>query len=124
MINQIKKMRKMKTSQEVLNRLEFIQRIRKAEGLKTHIGLDNNYEAYLKLETITYKIAIKKANTIDEIEKCAVSVEEEYIGNLDPDAWADEIRIKAYGLSWFLNKTFSSPAYKEFENFIEQPKGE
>ena len=117
MINQVKEMRKMETCQEVLNRLGFIQAILKGELYKSIIGIDNEYKSYEKLETIAYKIAVKKANTIEEIEKCAVLVEENYTGQLDPDEWAEQIRIKAYGIEWYLKRQFNSPVFKEFESF-------
>lgn len=91
MINQVKEMRKMDKSQYVLNRIEFIQAILKGESYKSFIGLDNEYKSYEKLETIAYKIAVKKATTVEEIEKCAVSVEENYSGQLDPDEWTEEL---------------------------------
>ena len=119
MINQVKEMRKMETSQAVLNRLGFVQKIKEGESLKNFIGLDNDYKSYEKLETIAYKIAVKKANTVEEIEKCAVSVEENYCGNHDPDEWAEQIRIKAYGIEWYLDKNLISPALKEFVGFMK-----
>jgi len=118
MINQIKEMKKMKTSQAVLNRLEYIQAILKGEFYKDIIGLENDYAAFEKLETIAYKIAVKKSITIEEIENCAVSVEQNYYGKYDPDEWAEQIRIKAYGIEWYLNRNFNSSAYQEFVNFI------
>lgn len=117
MINQIKKMRNMATSQAVLNRLEFIQKIKESESLKDFIGLSSDYKSYEKLETIAYKIAVRKANTVEEIEKCAVSVEENYSGIHDPDELAEQIRIKAYGMEWYLSKILNSQAFKEFESF-------
>ncbi len=118
MINQVKEMRKMDKSQYVLNRIGFIQEILKGESYKDAIGLDNDYGSYEKLLTIAYKIAVKKANTVEEIEMCAVSVEENYTGKLDPDEWAEQIRIKAYGIEWYLKRQFNSPAYQGFVNFI------
>lgn len=120
MINLIKKMRKMKTSQVVLNHIEFIQAIAKAESYKDMIGLDNDYKSYEQLETILYKIAVKKATTVEEIEKCAVSVEENYCGQLDPDEYAEQIRIKAYGIEWYLKRQFNSPSYQGFVDFTNE----
>lgn len=120
MINLVKEMRNMKTSQPVLNYLGFIQKIKEAEALKDFIGINNEYESYEKLETIAYKIAVKKANTIEEVEICAVSVEENYNGPLDPDEFAEQIRIKAYGLEWYLKRQFNSPAYQGFVDFANE----
>ena len=120
MINQVKIMREMVTSQGVLNYLGFIQKIKEAESLKGFIGINNEYKSYDKLETIAYKIAVKKANTVEEIEKCAVSVEENYTGQLDPDELAEQIRIKAYGLGWYLKRQFNTPAYQGFVDFTNE----
>ncbi|MCX6077481.1 MAG: hypothetical protein NTW78_11450 [Campylobacterales bacterium] len=118
MINTIKKMRKMATSENVLNFTAVIKKIKDAEILKEIIGLDNNkFKSYEKLERIGYKLAVKKAKTPEELEKCAVTVEENYCGNDDPDEWAEQIRIKAYGIEWYLSKFFNSPQYEEFVMF-------
>lgn len=120
MIKQIKKMKNMETSQEVLNRVSFITKIKEAEVYKEVIGLDNNYESFEKLETIGFKIAIKKAVTVEEIEKCATEVEEKHRGKYDPNEWADQIRIKAYGLAWYLKKQISSSCFQEFITFLQE----
>lgn len=120
MINQIKEMRAMETSQEVLDRISFIPAILYGESLKSLLGLENNYDSYEKLLTIAFKIAIKKAHTLEEIEKCAVTVEECRYGLFDPDEWAEEIRIKAYGIEWYLKRQFNSPAFEEFAKFTRE----
>lgn len=107
----------METSQAVLNRLEFIQKIKESELLKDFIGLPSDYKSYKKLETIAYKIAVRKAFTVEEIEKCAIAVEENYSGTHDPDEWAEQIRIKAYGIEWYLSKQLNSQALKELASF-------
>lgn len=117
MMNQIKKMKDMETTQEVLDRTTFIQEILNGESLKSLIGLESNYDSYEKLLTIAFKIAIKKAHTVEEIEKCAVAVEECSCGRFDPDEWAEEIRIKAYGIEWYLKRQFSSSMFQEFIDF-------
>ena len=120
MINQVKKMRYMETTQQVLSYSGFIQEILKGESYKEVIGLDNDYNSYEKLLIIAYKIAIKKASTVEEVEMCAVSVEENYNGQLDPDEWAEQIRIKAYGLKWYLKRQFNSPSYQGFIDFTNE----
>ena len=120
MLKIIKKLRNKKTSQEVLNFIGDIQNIRKIESYKAFLGLKNDYGSFLKLETIAYKIAVHKANTVEELEECAVSVEEHYCGKYDPNQWAEEIRIKAYGIVWHLKRHFNSPAYEEFVNFSKE----
>ena len=119
LIEQVKIMRKMETSQQVLCRIEFIQAIKNGESYKGFIGLDNTFKSYEKLETIAYKIAVKKAETIEEIENCAASIEKNYTGQLDSDDWAEEVRIKAYGIEWYLKRLFNTPAYQGFINFLE-----
>ena len=113
-IDHVKVMRNMDKSQYVLNSIGFILEILKGESYKDALGLDNDYNSFEKLLIIAYKIAVKKAITIKEIEMCAVSVEENYNGPLDPDELAEQIRIKAYGLEWYLKRQFNSPAYQEF----------
>jgi len=129
MMNLIKKMSKTEKSYVVLNYIKCLQGIKEGEALKDSIGLNNDIESYEKLERIAYKIAIKKATTVEEIEMCAVSVEENYTGKLDPDEWAEQIRIKAYGIEWYLKRQFNSPAYQGFVDFanaegIENPFAE
>ena len=128
-MNLIKKMSKTEKSYVVLNYIKCLQGIKEGEALKDSIGLNNDIESYEKLERIAYKIAIKKATTVEEIEMCAVSVEENYTGKLDPDEWAEQIRIKAYGIEWYLKRQFNSPAYQGFVDFanaegIENPFAE
>lgn len=122
MINQIKKMRKMESSQKVLDQIAIIHNTLKEEMHKDIFGLNNDYRSVLRVETIAYKIAIKKAVTTEELEKIATSLEEDFKG--DPYLydeyleWSEIVRIKAYGYDWFLKKEFNSPAYQEFENFL------
>lgn len=120
LIEQVKVMRKMENSKYVLNRIGFIQNIKKSESFKEFIGLDNDYDSFERLEVIAYKIAIKKANTVEEIEECAKSIEENYIGMLCPLEWAEEVRIKAYGIEWYLKKQFRKPSYKTFVDFTDE----
>ena len=119
LIEQVKIMNTMETSQEVLNHVEFIIKIKEAESYKSIIGLDNNYKSFEKLETIGYKIAVKKAITVEEIEKCATEVEEKYCGKYDPDEWAEQIRIKAYGIEWYIKRQFNSPVFEEVLDFAK-----
>lgn len=99
----IKKLKQLPTSQSVLNHTKIVREIKKSEGSKNLIGLENSIKSYEKLERLGYKLAIKKANTPEEIEKCATEIEENYCGDLDPDQWAEQIRVKAYGIEWYLN---------------------
>ena len=119
-INLVKAMRNMDEAQHVLNYVEVIQEILNGESWKESLGLDNDYEAYEKLLTIAFKIAVAKAKTVEEIEKCAVSVEECSYGKYDPDEWAEQIRIRAYGIEWYLKRHFNSPAYQGFVDFTNE----
>ncbi len=102
MIQLIKNIRKAATSGHVLNYIGFIQEISKAEGWKQYLGLKNEIDLYQRLETIAFKIAVKKASTVEEIEQCAQCIEETYCGPLDPQQFAEEIRIHAYGIEWYI----------------------
>lgn len=104
MIQLIKNIRKAKTSEQVLNYIEFIQTIGKAEGYKEALGLKNDIDLFQRLETIAFRIAVKKASTVEEIEQCAQCVEETYCGPLDPQQFAEEIRIHAYGIEWYMKQ--------------------
>jgi len=119
-MKQIKKIKDMETTQDVLDRTTFIQEILNGESLKSLIGLESNYGSYEKLLTISFKIAVKKAHTVEEIEKCAVAVEKCRYGLFDPDEWAEQIRIKAYGIEWYLKRQFNSPMFQEFVNFTNE----
>ena len=121
MMNLIKSMRNKKTSHDVLKLTKVIADIKKSESLKSALSLDNDYDAYDKLERIGYKIAIKQATTPEEFEECAVAVavEENYYGDLDPQNWAEQIRIRAYGIEWYMKKQLNTPAYVEFKAFLD-----
>jgi hypothetical protein len=119
MIEQIKYMRRVDSTENVLYRVEFIQDIKKSEGYKNFLGLKNEYQEYERLEVIGYKIAARKAMTAEDIELCAKWIEEKYIGNLDPDLFAEELRAKFYGLNWYLKQQFKSPSYQAFVDFVE-----
>ena len=120
MINQVKEIRKMETSQEVLKRIDLIKEIQKGEMIKSILDLENQYKSFEKLETIAYKIAVKKAHTVEEIEQCAKSIEETYTGLYDPDEWAEQVRIKAYGIKWYLERQIGFPQYMEFDEFTKE----
>ena len=120
MINQIKFMRRAETSKQVLDRTEFFQDIKKSEGYKSFLGLNNEFKAYERLEIIGCKIAIKKVKTVEDIELCARWVEESNIGLVDTDEWAEQIRIKVYGIEWYLKRQFNSPSYQEFIDFTNE----
>lgn len=83
------------------------------------MAMNKTLKSYRQLETIAYERAIEIATTSEELEACAVSIENESLEYPDPDGWADEIRIKAYGIGWYLKREFTSPAYQEFVNFTK-----
>jgi len=116
MRKEIKKLREMTTTQEVLNYVELIQADKNAEIYKEVMGLVSDWKTYENLERIGYRIAVRKACSPQELEECAVAIEENYCGH-DVDEWAEQIRIKANGMEWYLSEYFSSPAYEEFVSF-------
>lgn len=122
-VNQIKEIRKMKSSQDVLDQIEIIHKILKEEIHKDIVGLKNDYKSFLRIETIAYKIAIKKAVTTDDFEKIAISLEEDFKGNPylydEYLEWSEIVRIMAYGYDWFLKKEFTLPTYQQFVNYSE-----
>jgi hypothetical protein len=120
MRNQIKKMRKMSTSQAILNCVEYYQSIKTAEHWKQLLGLEDDCELYGQLETIGYKIAVRKAKTHEELEQCAVSLEENYTGPFDPFEWAEQIRVKIYGIEWYLSECCGYESYEDFVNTINK----
>ena len=113
----------METAKQVLSCTKCIQEVLNGEKWKSFLKLDNDFESYEKLLTIAFKVAVKKAHTVDEIEKCAIAVEECDYGAFDRDEWAEQIRIKAYGIEWYLKRQFSSPAFEEFLSFTQKLKG-
>jgi len=120
MINAIKLMRKMKTSKDVLDFTDLIRKIKEAELVKDILGIENMYKSWDRIEKIAYIIAVKKATLVAELEKCAVEIGENYSGGIDPDEWAEEVRIKAYGLKWYLEQCFNSAQCDEFVRFTKE----
>lgn len=123
MKNLIKETKNMNSFQEAVENITKIQKVLKEEWRKKVYDLDNNYELLLEIETGAYKTAIELATTAEELEAIAVSLEDDFEGDPyiydDYIEWSEIVRIKAYGLEWFLNKEFNSPAFKEFENFTK-----
>ena len=113
MINTVKEMKKLPTTEAVLDSVDSIKKSQTRESLNDYLGLDNTYDAYEQLERIAYKLALKKAKTPDELEMCATAIEENYCGAPYAEEWADQIRIQAYGIEWYLEKEMKSPAFKE-----------
>jgi len=113
MINTVRKMKNMPATKAVLDSVGSIKRSQTIESLNDYLGLDNTYDAYEQLERIAYKLALKKANTPAELEMCAAAIEENYCGSPYAEEWADQIRIQAYGIEWYLDKEMKSPAFKE-----------
>lgn len=84
------------TVQQVLNRVEFFQVIKESEGMKSFLGLKNEYNAYDKLEIIGYRIAAKKVKTVEDIKLCVKWILKKYNGNHDENLLAKAFRVKAY----------------------------
>ena len=65
--------------------------------------------------------AVGAAKSTEELELCAAAIETIYCGDdIDVDEWAEQVRIKAYGLDWYLSKYFDSAEFKEFVNFTQK----
>ena len=120
MIYMIKEMKNLKTSEEVLAFAKAIKAIKDVESIKGMQGLSNCYLSFEKLERIAYKIAVQKANTPEELELCAVTVELNDCGIEDPDEWAEQIRIQSYGLECYLEREFKTPSYQSFVDFTSE----
>lgn len=121
----VEKIKNMKRVQELL---ECTNLIRKEsfdyafdnKMLSSRALFDEPLTDYRKLETIAYEHAIEMATTTEELESCAISIEEHSLEYPDPDGWAEEVRTKAYGIEWYLKKQFNNPAYQEFLNFTNE----
>lgn len=110
-----------KSIEELLNYTNVMKRDSLEYYCNNNMIVDSKYEEYEKLEKKVYQLAIEKATTQEELEKCAKQIEENYTGDdIDPDEWAEQIRIKAYGIEWYLNQFFKSPQYDEFIRFTEK----
>ncbi|MDD2697921.1 MAG: hypothetical protein PHF17_03870 [Arcobacteraceae bacterium] len=116
----IKKLREMTTTQEVLNYVKLIQADKNAEIYKEVMGLVSDWKTYENLELIGYRIAVRKACSPQELEECAVAIEENYCGDLDSDEWAEQIRLKAYGIEWYLSQSYVLTAMQEFVCFVNE----
>ncbi|QFR49399.1 hypothetical protein FJR48_06530 [Sulfurimonas lithotrophica] len=119
MLKIVKKIKNTETTQQAL---EYVSEIREVKLAKLIMDLKNEYNLYEKLERIGYKIAIRKAKTSEELELCAVTIEENYYGEYDADLWAEEIRIKAYGALCYINNYFRSAQYEAFVDFTKTVK--
>ena len=114
----LKTVKELKTTYDVLNYTEsVISKIKEAEFIKDILGVNNDLRKWQRLEIFANKIAIKKAKSPEEFEACATHIEKNDYGDFisDSDEWAEQVRIKAYGIDWYFNKYINSP---EFENFL------
>lgn len=85
-------------------------------------GMKNNQKIvkHQLLETYAYKLAVNNATTAEELETCAIEVEENSVYCPNPDEWADNIRIQAYGLEWFLKEQLNSAGHQEFKKYLKE----
>jgi len=86
---------------------------------KNGMKMNQKMHEYKTLETYAYELAVKHSVTADELEKCAVAVEEQSVYCDNPDEWADDIRIKAYGLVWYLKEQVNSGCHQEFKKYLQ-----
>ncbi|MDK2084377.1 hypothetical protein PT502_11285 [Aliarcobacter butzleri] len=68
-----------------------------------------------QLET-THEVLEYIENVISKIKDSEFT---KNILDIDNDEWAKQVRIKAYGISWYLNKYINSQEYYNFVYFIE-----
>ena len=118
----LKTVKQLETTYEVLEYIEnVISKIKDSEFTKNILDIDNDFVSWQRIEIIANKIAIKKAKSPEELEACATHIEESNYGDfiIDNDEWAKQVRIKAYGISWYLNKYINSQEYYNFVYFIE-----
>lgn len=114
---------KIQNTKTVQGLLECTNKIRKESfdyAFDNKMVTDETFKSYRQFETMAYERAIEIATTPEELEACAVSIENDSLEYLDPDGRAEEIRIKTYGIEWYLAKEISSPAYKEFVRFTNK----
>ena len=95
-----KKVMKDMSCEELLNYTEVVRKERFVHYCSINMTVDQKFLSY------------------EDLEKCAVSIETYFCNDVDADEWAEDIRIKAYGMEWYLAKELNSPAFKEFEGFI------
>jgi len=108
------------SSSELLDYTEDLRKERFVHYCNINMTVDEKFEAFEELEKSAYILAIERASTTEALEKCAVSIEEYFRnGDDDPDEWAKEIRIEAYGIERYLIKELNVPACKELEGFVK-----
>jgi hypothetical protein len=109
------------SSTELLDYTEDLRKERFVHYCRINMTVDEKFESFEELEKSAYILAIERATTAEELEKCAVSIEEYFCnGDDDPDEWATEIRIEAYGIEQYLVKELNAPAFKEFVRFTNE----
>jgi len=120
MKNIIEKMNAAKTTKELLDLTDTVKYECTRHYYNNSMIVDEKHEKFQSLEKRIYELAVKNATTPEELEACATSIELHfYFDGIDGDDWAEEIRIKAYGIEWYLREQFNSPAYHEFINFAK-----
>lgn len=118
MKNIIEKMNTAKTTKELLDLTDTVRYECMKYYYSNHMVVDEKHEKFQHLEKRIYELAVKNATTPEWLEACAASLELHFCFNgIDGDDWAEQIRIKAYGIEWYLREQLNSPAYHEFVNF-------
>jgi len=111
---------KMQSVDDLIDITETIRHECREARYDHSINMQQKLPEYKKLETCAYELAVERAETVDELEKCAISIEEDSIYNDNPDEWADNIRIKAYGLVWFFKEQINSSCHQEFKKYLQE----
>lgn len=113
------KLESMTSVEELINTTETIR----TECIYAYCdnGMTTNQEIknYEQLETYAYTRAVEISATTEELEKCAIAIEENSVYYPDPDAWADQVRILAYGFEWYCKQQLSSVAHQEFKKYLQ-----
>lgn len=118
----LKTVKQLETTYEVLEYIEdVISKIKDSEFIKDILGIDNDFVSWQRIKIIATKIAIKKAKSPEEFEACATHIEENDYGDfiLDSDEWAEQVRIKSYGINWYFNK-YIKPELENFLYFLDE----
>ena len=116
----IKKLNQMNTTKELIESTNIIRHENFEYAFNNRTLIEEGWIKTKELETVAYQLALELATTPEELEACALSIENDSTGYDDPDGLAEQIRIKAYGIEWYLKKEFNSSAYQEFLHFANE----
>jgi hypothetical protein len=123
MKNIIEKMNTTKTTKELLDLTDTARYEYMKHYYNNSMAVDEKHEKFKSLEKRIYELAIENATIPEELEACAASIELNFcFDGIDADEWAEQIRIKAYGIEWYLREHFSSSTYQGFVGFTNEER--